>query len=224
VPFFAADTQPNGAAQSLENISDYCTTSGQSLIGMMRQERNQQRLNSIGLTLDNNIPVTPDPDLVKQKLINGTAPGAIEGITSADGQKYTAPAYSQNKTCDNNRVEPAPVGYFDPEIQNIRLVEPNSVIPGTVTAITEPHSHCRVPFGGTLAPSGLGVPYVAVPGAPPNTVPVSGIRSLGLFPIVNVIPNNLDINYISSTILPSTYDIDTAIDQVIECNCDCWVN
>lgn len=223
IPFFAADTEPNGAAQSLENISDYCTTGGQSLIGMMRQERNQQRLNSVGLTLDNNIPVTPDPNLVKQKLINGTAPGAVEGITSADGQSYTAPAYSQNKTCENVKVEPTPIGYYDPNLQNIRIVEPDAIAPGTVAAITEPGSHCRVPVAGSLAPMGLGIPYIGVPGAPPNTVPTLGIRSLGLFPIVNVIPPNLDINYISSTVLPSSYDVDTAIDKVIECNCDCWV-
>jgi hypothetical protein len=38
------------------------------------------------------------------------------------------------------------------------------------------------------------------------------------------IPVNLDARYTSSTLLPSSLGIQDAIDQVIECNCDCWID
>jgi hypothetical protein len=38
------------------------------------------------------------------------------------------------------------------------------------------------------------------------------------------IPLNLDIDYTGSTMLPATYSINEAIDKVIECNCDCWID
>jgi hypothetical protein len=38
----------------------------------------------------------------------------------------------------------------------------------------------------------------------------------------NLIPTNLNAIYTSKNLLPSTYTIGEAIDEVIRCNCDCW--
>ena len=43
-------------------------------------------------------------------------------------------------------------------------------------------------------------------------------------PETNLIPQNLDIFNISSTILPSVFTPDQAATNVIDCNCDCWDN
>jgi hypothetical protein len=49
--------------------------------------------------------------------------------------------------------------------------------------------------------------------------------ALGSFagsPYTNIIPANLNVLYTSKNLLPSTYTIPEAIDEVIRCNCDCW--
>ena len=38
----------------------------------------------------------------------------------------------------------------------------------------------------------------------------------------NLVPSNLNAFYSSGTLLPSTYTISQAIDEVVTCNCDCW--
>lgn len=38
------------------------------------------------------------------------------------------------------------------------------------------------------------------------------------------IPENLDTTYTASTLLPSALTVQQAIDIVIECNCDCWID
>lgn len=35
--------------------------------------------------------------------------------------------------------------------------------------------------------------------------------------------DNLNPNYTSSTLLPSSYSVEDAIDKVVECNCECWI-
>jgi hypothetical protein len=55
VPTYAKDTAANMAAATLEAISNLTLIGGQSIVGLMRQERNQDRLNLVGIELDNNI-------------------------------------------------------------------------------------------------------------------------------------------------------------------------
>lgn len=218
LPFLAQETNPNGPVQNLETVADYCSPAGQSLIGMMRQERNQARLNLVGLTLDNNISTQVEPEIAKTKLVNGTVPDAVEGVQSDNGVNYTVPAWSSTNRCDSTTIEPMPIAYFDPIINDIRLT--NDVQPGNIISILQDDN----PVVATEVPRGIGIPAVGVPGAPPNTIPTEGIQTIGLFPIINVLPPNLDKRYISSTVLPSSYNVQTAIDKVIECNCDCWIN
>ena len=37
------------------------------------------------------------------------------------------------------------------------------------------------------------------------------------------LPPNLNPNFTATTLLPASPTIQDAIDQVIECNCDCWI-
>jgi hypothetical protein len=39
----------------------------------------------------------------------------------------------------------------------------------------------------------------------------------------NLIPPNLNTSYTSGILSPATLSVPEAIDQVIRCNCDCWM-
>ena len=56
MPMYAHSTEPHMYSQTLEAISDWTSIEGQSIIAMLRQERNQAVLNIVGIPLDNNIP------------------------------------------------------------------------------------------------------------------------------------------------------------------------
>lgn len=58
VPMWAQSTEPHMYAQTIEAICDWGSIAGQSIVGLMRQERNTQRLLQSGIPLDNTIPVT----------------------------------------------------------------------------------------------------------------------------------------------------------------------
>ena len=120
------------AAQTLEAISNLINVTGQSIVGMMRENRNQTRLNLVGIPLDNNIPDN----------VPLNAPDA-------------APAY-----------------------------------PADTSIITAPEP-------------------IVIPGS--------------LAEPVNIIPIQLNTIDNSSVLLPSVPSIAQAINDVITCNCDCWV-
>jgi hypothetical protein len=64
-----------------------------------------------------------------------------------------------------------------------------------------------------------------IPVGPLQELPVSEPYIITVPIQVNpAIPPELDTSYTSSTLLPSSPSIQEAIDKVIECNCDCWVN
>jgi hypothetical protein len=300
IPGFSGETEPHGPVQTIENSVDQCVVGGQSLIALMRQERNQQRLQSLGIPLDNNIDTDLTEEQLQLLLANGTLPGAVEGIPSPVGD-FTLPAWSDSQNCDGFNIFPYPVGYYDPNLQGFRLVTPifgnpnnrTFVKPGSITPITNvnylgpygdltgppvngpsPYDNTGIitdglpnnpPSGptagpgptvftdgpqipivtvGTVIPEGPGLPYnqglgsglpiiqdpeTGLPITPsPDVIsgPTLGLGAGGAgvtFPPINEIPPNLNPIYTSSTLLPSTLNIQQAIDKVIECNCDCWV-
>lgn len=199
---FATDTVPHGAAQSLENISDPCTTGGQSLVAMMRQERNQVRLQEVGISLDNNIPANLPEQVEQTLLVNGTVPNAVAGLTSELGNTYTLPAYSKPVLCDGTSIAPEPIFCYDPDISGLR--HSTGTRPGNINAINNP-----VVIINTNVPICGGLPQIP-----------DGILS----PTPNVLPARLDTAYTASTLSPSTFSTKDAINNVIDCNCDCWVN
>lgn len=205
IPEYAKQTEPHMAAQTLEHISDLLTTGGQSIVAMMRQERNQDRLAEIGIELDNNLKNNLDDRLNKQLLVNGTLCGAVEGIESPDGCIYTLPAWPEN-------VEP--YAFWDCNINGLRQV--TDTTEGNILPILDgtscPVVNSEVPIGPSEPIDiDIGI-FIDDTGNIPN------------FAQPDPLPPELDTTYTASPLSPSTYDVNDAIDKVIECNCDCWVN
>lgn len=204
IPDFAKDTLPHMAAQTLEHISDLLSAGGQSIVGMMRQERNQDRLAEIGIELDNNLRNDLDPGLKELLMTNGVLCGAVEGIESPNGCVYTLPAWPENTD---------PYAYTDCNVDAQRLI--TDKVPGTIEPLLD----------GTICP-------VVNPEVPVGDAPVIQV-DIGIYPLEdgNVpnfnlpdpLPPELDTIFTGTPLKPSTYNITDAIDKVIECNCDCWV-
>ena len=174
VPSYAQNTDPHMAAQTIEAITDQDTVTGQSAVGLMRESRNQSRLNKAGLILNNNISDTITPEQQKQLLANGT----LAYLTSGNAQTSTTPAYPDPSV--------VPSGYYDPTTQQYIVAS------------------------ATGTPLDTGGP--AVPG------------SLGQSPYQQLIPASLNPYYTSGILLPATNSVSQAIEQVVACNCDCWVH
>ena len=178
VPQFALNTDPHMQAQSIEAIANICSPGGQSIVGMMREARNQVRLNEIGVPLSNNI--------------NDGLPGGDNKQLVANGSvANSAPATLAQVNCETgDEINPNPYGVYDPNNNDYYVTNPN--------------------FGGSkLAPA----------------VDTGNSEVVGSFagsPYTNLIPSNLNVLYTSNNLLPSTYTIAEAIDDVIRCNCDCW--
>jgi hypothetical protein len=178
IPQFALNTDPHMQGQTLEAIANICTPGGQSIVGMMREARNQARLNEIGVPLSNNI--------------NDGLPGGDNKQLVANGSvANSAPATLAQVNCETgDEINPNPYGVYDPNNNDYYVTNPN--------------------FGGSkLAPA----------------VDTGNSEVVGSFagsPYTNLIPSNLNVLYTSNNLLPSTYTISEAIDDVIRCNCDCW--
>jgi len=195
IPEFAKQTEPHMAAQTLEHISDLLSTGGQSVIAMMRQERNQDRLQEVGIELDNNLTDRLSVDLTRQLMSNGVLPGAVEGIESPNGNIYTLPAWPEDTS---------PVAYWDCDEQTIRLA--TGLKEGDIIPLLDGN---ECPIINPEVPEGEG----PIPEPPIN-----------IFVVEDPLPPEINTDYTGTTLKPSTYDVNDAIDKVIECNCDCWVN
>ena len=165
IPRYATFTQPHMYSQTLEAIANYNTAGGQSLVAMLRESRNQARLQEAGIPVDNNI----DNKLTKQQeselIANGTLGGSIPATLSTE------------------IGSPIPAGYYNPTDE--RYYSDGQAI--DIGEAVEPGS-----FAGSR--------------------------------YSNLIPPQLSVIYASDILLPSTYSVQEAIDEVIRCNCDCWDN
>lgn len=195
IPDFAKQTEPHMAAQTLEHISDLLTAGGQSVVAMMRQERNQDRLAEVGIELDNNLADRLSVDLTRQLMSNGVLPGAVEGIESPNGNIYTLPAWPEDTD---------PVAYWDCDESTIRIA--TGLKEGDINPLLDGN---ECPIVNPEVPEGEG----PIPEPPIN-----------IFVVEDPLPPEINTDYTGTTLKPSTYDINDAIDKVIECNCDCWVN
>ena len=244
IPRMALDTEPNMAAQTLEAISDICTPGGQSIVGMMREARNQARLAIAGIPLDNNIPDTLPPTVTKSLIANGslpdTAPATLEQTRCSDGSLITPePAGVYNPVDDSYYVNSptlggivnspiigsVPAGSFVPDVNysidyvgdtDFTAIGATDNAPGTVFAAT-----------GEGAGTGIAsvVRNVSVPsGQSVDTGQAAEPGSLAGSPYTRLIPANLNVIYTSDILLPATLTPAEAINAVIECNCDCWVS
>jgi hypothetical protein len=168
---YSKDTAPNMAAQTLEAIANLSNVTGQSLVALMRAERNQERLIKAGITLDDNIlDVVPLPEQ-KELIANGTV---------ANSAPATLQQYDSNT---NTYYSPTPIGSYDPNTNQY------------ITNIDTP-----IPTGAPIVPGSLAGSTYA-----------------------NILEPQLNSVYTSDILLPASYPVQEAIEQVILCNCDCWV-
>ena len=228
IPSFAPDTRPHMNVQTLEAISDMTTIGGQSIIAMLRQERNQVRLESVGIELDNNLSDTLTPVEVKTVTTNGTLPGINEGIPSSTGLQWTPPAWPSNfDPQDLNAITtPNPNGIYAPPSDSGFEYDTISGFTGFFPVVGPRKAGSIQPIvEGEIPPFVVGA---RVPTQQPtlpvidDTIPVV-ISSPDDTNPDNVLPE-LDLDFIGSTILPSVPNIAQAIERVIECNCDCWLD
>lgn len=185
IPQYAKNIMPHMYAQTLEAICNLNTPGGQSIVAMMRESRNQDRLVEMGVTLDNNIKDTLTT--LEQSILAGT------------------PVVVGNQTIP---VGVIPIASYNIDTGDIIITNPdystnNNAGEGTTGSVTDSNK--------VDSPSG------AVDFGNSNV-----IGSFGGSQYSNITPPNLNIYYISNTLLPSTYTIAESIDEVIRCNCDCW--
>jgi hypothetical protein len=267
---YAGSTYPHMYAQTLEAISDLSTAGGQSVVALMRQERNTDRLQQIGITLDNIIPVTNE-NMCPVLISNGTVPIAKTGIDVAgiNGNvedpvtTYTVPAVLQQNL--NGVVTPIPQGYYDPNtnqyiksnntsfappiesimnvskgvITNTNLLGPENNGTGPARSISSTAlgresiqtGSNDTSVGGSnvvqiepIAVVTVGAKVASGQGTPLDTGKAEFPGSLAGSKASNILPCTLTTPYTSSVLLPSTLDVAQAINEVINCNCDCWVD
>jgi len=181
VPNYSKMTEPNMAVQTLEAISDQDKNAGQSVIAMMRAERNKARLIAAGISTDDTIEDVLPPDQAVALIVNGTLSWAPPGVTPTLSNILTsAPASPFN-------TEPA--GYFDPATKNFLInkapvitqpgqaISPNN--PANPFNTTTPTNPITNPSQNTITvqPSILGAPSPAV-------AAVLGIGTPGNIPII----------------------------------------
>jgi hypothetical protein len=233
LPGFAQDTRPHMSVQTLEAISNLDLVGGQSVVGAMRQDRNEARLSNIGIGLDNNIPDEISAMDFKTLTTNGTV---LAGLNN-DINGYTEPSWPVN-IINNEEVSPIPDGIYTPTDTGLigTFEETTDVAPafGVIDPIIagttdNPVVGPYVPVGPSTSDenSTIYMPDTDLTGVTesPNNLGDDGI------PIIQPpsqldpsnVPYNLDPNYTSSTLLPATLSVKDAIAKVIECNCDCWV-
>jgi hypothetical protein len=294
------------AAQTLEAISNLSLPGGQSVVAMMRQERNAARLQEIGIELDNNIPGKLEPTVEKILISNGTVPIGQAGIsiTGVNGNSensvttYTVPSVLITKDDIGNLVAPVPSGYLDPELNLYLITNPNfdgngSTDINEVSPIDEilnlglnnpdnqnllgpalngagPRSVIGTGSNTTPGQGGLGGRGVTSLNTKPLNIqtgsnqpttlkdaidaarnqlagpPIAPVRVGARLPVGNgspydtgvavepgslagsrvtdLLPTNLNTTYTSGILTPAVYSVSEAIDEVIKCNCDCWVD
>ena len=207
IPVYGLQTQPHMQSQTLEAIANLSTIGGQSIVGLMREARNQNRLTEIGISLDNTIDDTLTSTQNKQLIANGTLDGTQPAVL---GQVIASFDAEGNITATAN-VYPNPYGTYNNTNNNYYVTNPdyNGTQLGTVVdtgAAVVYTSGAGVSGDGTNIPA----PIIGFPGS------FAGSR------YSNLIPASLNAFYTSNTLLPSTYTVNQAIEDVIRCNCDCW--
>jgi hypothetical protein len=200
LPNYGKSTEPHMYAQTIENIANWNTIGGVSMVAMMRQDRNQARLAAIGVELDNNIPDKLPYEQQRILISNGTLPTGSNNSNIPSGSTISQPG---------DPFVPITTPPSTPVVIRDRVpVIP--VQPGTINIGTNEYVVVSPVYGGQN---------------PGSVIDTGGPLAPGSFagsPYSNLIPPNLNSWYSSSTLMPSTYTVNDAIEEVILCNCDCW--
>lgn len=207
IPSYATDTLPHMAAQTLEAISDWNTLGGQSIVGLMRQSRNKTRLSAAGIPLDDVISDALPAAITDALAANGTAPTTGSGVTNPCGTKYTIPSVPNLSSLPN------PLGYL--AAYNTYRVSSQRISTTSLGQLTD--TNCpTMPQAGPVVVLGSGSPLDTGQAVEPGSFAGS--------PYQDLVPPNLDTAFTSKVLSPSVLSVPEAIDQVVTCNCDCWVS
>lgn len=237
VPVYASKTEPHMQAQTIDAISDMSTPGGQSLVALQRAERNQQRLIEAGIAPDDNMGGEPNALTTKILMANGTV------SIAAQNQGIPAGAATFTNPANQESTGAKPFGYFNAVDNNYRLapMTTGSVL-GTIPDDAQPGQDLAGPniiqVNDPITPISGGSVITGVGGGSSVLVASSGDAAVGDVlnlgqPVVpgslassdyiNLIPPQLSVPFISGIVSPSVYSVEEAIDEVVRCNCDCWL-
>lgn len=220
---YARKTEPHMQSQTLEAISDRSTPGGQSQIALMRSLRNQDKLYEVGIPLSDNMPANINPLTAKILMANGTVSIARQNQgVPAGNATFTIPADTNVLTNVN------PIGYFENEKNEYYVpskMNPSDIL-GSIPENAEvgqdlagPNilqvNNVINPIAGGYIPSG--------PSEPLNLGKPIVLGSLASNPYQNIVPPQLSTTFTSTTLSSPVYSVSEAIDEVIRCNCDCWI-
>ena len=273
----STNTYPHMYGQTLEAITDLCTVGGQSVVALGRQIRNIEKIQQLGITINNSIPDEPNPASAPILLSNGTVPNAINGVAvegingnpSDPTTTFTLPSIMIQSDCTTgDLLAPKPQGYFDPNTNrfmkttgateinevpaigtlvksssstpnNTNLLGPNNdgtgpalfgssaLDPSALQTGTTENFSPEDKFSNNLQPIGIFKTGTRIPtgdASPIDTGAAEFPGSLAGSPETNLLPATLNSAYTSSVLLPSTLSVQEAIDEVVKCNCDCWID
>lgn len=199
------------ARTTLELIVDRGCNVGQNIAAQLRQEKNEKALSNCGIPINNNIPDTISPTTLQTLVTNGTVPGAQEGIVIGDTE-WVNPGWPEISVPGGPTVEPPGV------VDNGFVLTPTAGSqPGDLTPL---FTDTQYPVIGSII--SVGPPETIVRNAVPGTedepggtdftggTTEPGTNAGGGTPAG---PNNPFV---------PVQSVQSAVDQVIHCNCDCW--
>jgi hypothetical protein len=226
VPKYAKNTEPHMSAQTIEAISDTDIVTGQSTIGLMRESRNQDRLSKAGLILDNTIADALPIEQQKQLLANGslsvpttiTTTDANANVTTTTANVPTPLAYPDPTVIPAGYYDPVTQLYYVTPVVPFNVTIDNSLTPNNISNTTPTTNDTGAANPALAGQVGVGIGTPVATGRP--AVP----GSLGGSPYQSLMPPSLNPYYTSGVLLPATNSVAEAIEQVIACNCDCWVH
>lgn len=242
---YALNTKPHMYSQTIEAISNWTTVGGQSMVGLLRELRNQARLDEIGIELDNNIPsdfdYTLNDEIDKSLISNGVIdPILFPDITDNDQRAtlYVGPTTIGGSpvvvTTDgaNLGLTSRPLGYYNSTTNNYILGENPFIrrVPGV--PVVEDNTGKKLVIKRTPAdadnlaadPSNNNQINNSTTGNTLENGTSAVAGSLAGSPFRNIIRPELNAVFASRQLTPSTYTNDEAIQEVEDCNCDCWEN
>lgn len=196
---------------TIELIIDRVCDVGQNIMAQMRQERNEKTLANCGIPLNNNIPDRTPASTIRTLVTNGTVPGALEGIV-IDNIEWVNPGWPQIDL-PGGVVTTAP-GVVD---NGVFLTPISGTGPGDFTPLT---TDVEYPVIGPVISVGPPDTVVSGPtdpneGEPTTNIPGGGGGGGGTNSGGGT-PSGPNTPFVPPQ------SVQSAIDKVIHCNCDCW--
>jgi hypothetical protein len=204
---YATQTEYGEAVSVLEAIADTSTLGGQSLVAMMRETRNANRILNVGGELDNDIPDSLNLNNATAEACQLNESGGISSIT----------------------VTSAGSGYSDQQPPAVRIGPYGGVFGGAgsgaiAEAVVEGSRVTKINVvngGGGYSTANGCIPVIIDP--PPVSARLGDTTVPGSFAGSPWTGNDPVPDHLVTTD-DSSYTVEEAIENVTQCNCDCWNN